>query len=127
MIFSCIIIVFLVIMYYNIYLRYSITNDGSMLMSTTNELFQSGYMTSAIEWIGEQIPGGFFIYRADNETELLYVNSAVEKMYGCDSDAEFRELTGYTFKGMVYPQDYEAVENYPMPGISITMGAKLSF
>ena len=80
-------------------------------MSTTNELFQSGYMTSAIEWIGEQIPGGFFIYRADTGMELLYVNSAVEKMYGCESEEEFRQLTGYTFKGMVHPQDYEVVNH----------------
>lgn len=83
----------------------------SELMSTTNELFQSGYMTSAIEWIGEQIPGGFFIYRADAGMELLYVNSAVEKMYGCESEEEFRQLTGYTFKGMVHPQDYEVVNH----------------
>lgn len=79
-------------------------------MSTPNELFQSGYMTSAIEWIGEQIPGGFFIYRADAEMELLYVNSAVRIMYGCDTDEEFRELTGYTFKGMVHPDDYESID-----------------
>ena len=79
-------------------------------MSTPNELFQSGYMTSAIEWIGEQIPGGFFIYRADAEMELLYVNSAVRLMYGCDTDEEFRELTGYTFKGMVHPDDYESID-----------------
>lgn len=78
-------------------------------MSTPNELFQSGYMTSAIEWIGEQIPGGFFIYRADAGMELLYVNSAVRIMYGCDTDEEFRELTGYTFKGMVHPEDYESI------------------
>lgn len=78
-------------------------------MSTMNELFQSGYMTSAIEWFGEQIPGGFFIYRAASDMELLYVNSAVHHMYGCETEEEFRELTGYTFKGMVHPQDYENV------------------
>ena len=79
-------------------------------MSTPNELFQSGYMTSAIEWIGEQIPGGFFIYRADAGMELLYVNSAVRIMYGCDTEEDFRELTGYTFKGMVHPDDYESID-----------------
>lgn len=78
-------------------------------MSITNELFQSGYMTSAIEWIGEQIPGGFFIYRADESTKLLYVNNAVFNMYGCETEEEFRTLTGYTFRGMVHPQDYESV------------------
>ncbi len=79
-------------------------------MSITGELFQSGYMTSAIEWIGEQIPGGFFIYRADESAELLYVNNAVINMYGCETEDEFKELTGNTFKGMVHPQDYSAIE-----------------
>lgn len=74
-----------------------------------NELFQSGYMTSAIEWFGEQIPGGFFIYRADEGMELLYVNSAVHHMYGCETDDQFRALTGYTFRGMVHPLDYDNV------------------
>ena len=29
---------------------------------------------SAAEWLAEQMPGGFFIYRADDSMELLYVN-----------------------------------------------------
>ena len=79
-------------------------------MPKANDLFQSGYMTSAVEWIGEQIPGGFFIYRADDGMELLYVNNAVVKMYGCDTEEEFRALTGYTFRGMVHPEDYESID-----------------
>lgn len=60
----------------------------------------------AIEWLAEQMPGGFFIYRADESTELLYVNKATCDIFGCDSLAQFRELTGNTFKGMVHPDDY---------------------
>ncbi len=31
---------------------------------------------SAAEWLAEQMPGGFFIYRADETMELLYVNQS---------------------------------------------------
>lgn len=39
----------------------------------------------------------------------------------------FEHVTPYLRFENLLNQDYEAVENYPMPGISITMGAKLSF
>ena len=55
--------------------------------------------------VGRHMPGGFFIYKADNE-ELLYANNAVLKIFGCVSIKEFKELTGNTFKGMIYPNDY---------------------
>ncbi|MBR1745519.1 MAG: response regulator [Fibrobacter sp.] len=62
-----------------------------------------------IEQIGEDMPGGFFIYKATGNEELLYANKAVFKIYGCETLEEFKELTGYTFKGMLYPDDYEKV------------------
>ena len=62
-----------------------------------------------IEQIGEDMPGGFFIYKATGNEELLYANKAVFKIFGCETLEEFKELTGYTFKGMLYPDDYEKV------------------
>ena len=62
-----------------------------------------------VEEIGRHMPGGFFIYRAKGDGELLYANRAVLNIYGCETLAEFRALTGYTFRGMVYPDDYERV------------------
>ena len=56
------------------------------------------------------MPGGLFIYRASVREELLYVNHAVLEIYGCDTKEEFRELTGFTFPGMVHPDDLERVE-----------------
>ena len=61
---------------------------------------------SIIETIGAHMPGGFFIYKADEQEELIYANTAVFGIYGCGSLEEFRKLTGYTFRGMVYPDDY---------------------
>ncbi len=78
-------------------------------MSKLNELFQSGYLPVAIEWMGEQIPGGFFIYRADETSEIVYVNNAVLRIYGCETIEEFRKLTGNNFRGMVHPKDYADV------------------
>ncbi|MCM1063239.1 MAG: ATP-binding protein [Eubacterium sp.] len=63
-----------------------------------------------MELILEGMPGGFFIYHADGKEELIYANKAILRIFGCDTEAEFRELTGYTFRGMVYSGDLDSVE-----------------
>ena len=62
-----------------------------------------------VEEIGEHMPGGFFIYRAEMPEELLFVNRAVIDIFGCDDLEDFKRLTGYTFRGMLHPDDYDAV------------------
>lgn len=64
-----------------------------------------------IHQMTEGMPGGFFIYHADGDEELIYINSAVLRIFGCETEEEFRELTGFTFKGMVYHEDLEEIEN----------------
>ena len=54
----------------------------------------------------DQMPGGYFIYKAEGDEELLYANQTVFDLFGCDNEEEFRALTGYTFRGMVHPDDY---------------------
>ena len=66
---------------------------------------------SIIEQLGEHMPGGFFIYKANQEEELLYANKAVCRIFGCSSLEEFKELTGFTFSGMVYPEDYARISS----------------
>ena len=63
-----------------------------------------------LEWLAEQMPGGFFIYSADKSQEILYVNEATCRMFGCDTVSEFKELTGYTFRGMVHPEDFDGIQ-----------------
>ncbi|MCI8374459.1 MAG: response regulator [Lachnospiraceae bacterium] len=58
----------------------------------------------------DEMPGGFFIYHADGNEEILYANKAMVRLYNCSSLAEFRELTGNSFRGLVHPEDLEAVE-----------------
>ena len=64
---------------------------------------------SVIEQLGEHMPGGFFIYKADESETLLYANKAVFNIFGCEGMEDFKAFTGYTFRGMVHPEDYEKV------------------
>ena len=64
-----------------------------------------------IEEIGRHMPGGFFIYKAEGNEELIYANDATINLFGCDDVEDFRALTGNTFKGMLHPDDYAMVTN----------------
>ena len=64
-----------------------------------------------VEQLGSQMPGGFFIYKADDEEKLLYANKAVIRIFGCDDLEDFKKLTGYTFRGMLHPEDYALISN----------------
>ena len=64
---------------------------------------------SVIEEIGGHMPGGLFIYKAEEPEGLIYANKAVCDIFGCSSIDEFKDLTGFTFKGMVHPDDYDEV------------------
>ncbi len=63
-----------------------------------------------IEQITAGMPGGFFIYHVDGDRELIYANQALIHIYGCQSLEEFQEYTGYTFSGLVHPEDLEAAQ-----------------
>ena len=64
---------------------------------------------SIIEELGGHMPGGFFIYKAEAPEELIYANKATFDIFGCRDQEEFKALTGYTFRGMVHPEDYERI------------------
>jgi len=64
-----------------------------------------------IRELGDHMPGGFFIYRAEAPEELLYANKPVFDIYGCSDLEDFKQLTGYTFKGMVHPEDYRRISD----------------
>lgn len=64
-----------------------------------------------VEQIGRHMPGGFFIYKAEGEEELIYANKAVFDIFGCKDLEEFKTLTGYTFRGMPHPDDYEKISD----------------
>ncbi|MBR3242745.1 MAG: EAL domain-containing protein [Parasporobacterium sp.] len=74
-----------------------------------NEKLMIEQVLSVVEEFGEGMPGGFFIYKADENEELLYANKAVCEIFGCENLEEFKALTGFTFRGMVHPDDYERI------------------
>ena len=57
------------------------------------------------------MPGGFFVYRADyDKEEIIYANKALLQIFECETAEEFEELTGGSFKGIVYEEDYYIIE-----------------
>ena len=56
------------------------------------------------------MPGGFFIYRADGNQEIIYANKSMLHIFNCSTMEEFRELTGNSFRGIVHPDDLAEVE-----------------
>lgn len=71
---------------------------------------QASFSLDQIENFGQFMPGGFFIYKAYGEEELIYANDIVLDIFGCETIDEFKELTGFTFPGMVYKDDLKCIE-----------------
>lgn len=57
-----------------------------------------------------EVPGGFFIYHADGDEEIIYANDAMCRILECSSLEEFRQVTGNSFRGLVHPDELEDVE-----------------
>ena len=85
---------------------------GSTRMNDTARPPEMVFTDAALRellWLGDQIPGGFFIYRANGDQELVYANRSTLRIYGCADEDEFRALTGGTFRGMVHPEDVDDI------------------
>ncbi len=59
----------------------------------------------------DEMPGGFLIYHADGNEEIIYANKALLRIFQCNTLAEFRYITGNSFKGLVYREDLDTVEH----------------
>ena len=75
------------------------------------ELILNEQALYVIDELGSHMPGGFFIYKAEQPGELLYANRPVFDIYGCRDLDEFKQLTGFTFRGMVHPEDYDRISD----------------
>ncbi|MCR4901902.1 MAG: response regulator [Butyrivibrio sp.] len=64
-----------------------------------------------IRQMAENIPGGFFVYKDTEKAEIIFVNSVVLEMFGCGDLEEFKALTGYSFNGMVHPEDFIKIQS----------------
>ena len=63
-----------------------------------------------IEQMTAGMPGGFFIYHAGGDEKMIYANHALVRMFGCRDLEEFKAYTGFTFPGLVHPEDLEETE-----------------
>ena len=61
--------------------------------------------------IPSDLPGGFFIYTADQEETILFADQNVIRLFGCVSYEEFLEYTSGSFRNMVHPEDLPKVKN----------------
>lgn len=59
----------------------------------------------------DKFPGGMFRYKTEDEGIIDHVSSGLICLLGCDDEAQFRALTGGTFKGIVHPDDWERVKS----------------
>lgn len=82
----------------------------SVLVNPLNDTVQDAHAAYHLKHFADIMPGGFFIYRADEEETLIYANEAMLRIFQCDTVQEFREMTGNSFRGIVHPDDLEAVE-----------------
>lgn len=83
------------------------------LVSAEEDGSYTGGASEAVQQVKkfiDDIPGGFFVYHAEGDERLIFANKAMLKIFRCDTMDELRELTGNSFKGIVYPEDLEAVE-----------------
>lgn len=67
-------------------------------------------MLIAANEVAEGMPGGFFSYHADGNLELISFNRELINMFDCSTAEEFREYTGNSFRGIVYPDDFDYVQ-----------------
>ena len=64
-----------------------------------------------IEEFSKGMPGGFFVYEANEGEKLLYASDSMARLFNCDSISDFRNFVGNSFKGIVHPDDYEAIND----------------
>lgn len=69
------------------------------------------YFTNTGGVIPTGLPGGFFIYEAEGDETILFAETNIVRMYGCETFEEFKEYVGGSFRGMVHPDDLHRIEN----------------
>lgn len=85
---------------------------GNDISDEISSILEPQNMQTAYETIRfmEEMPGGFLIYHADSEEKIIYANKALIRIFQCTTLKEFRRLTNNSFKGIVYYEDLEEVE-----------------
>ncbi|MBP5091613.1 MAG: EAL domain-containing protein [Bacilli bacterium] len=59
----------------------------------------------------ESMPGGVFLYRNSEGSEVVYTNQKLLELFECETKEEFSELCGGSFKGAVAKGSYDLVKD----------------
>lgn len=65
---------------------------------------------SFLEKVINTMPGGVFVYRANEKQEILYMNREILHLWDCQDKDQFMEFCGGSFRGMIHPDDRDLVE-----------------
>ena len=95
---------------HHIDLEHLMENDWQTAFSILSDSQDLHTAYSLIRFMDE-MPGGFFIYHADQEEQIVYANKAVLRIFQCDNMKEFQALTGNSFRGIVFSEDLDGVEH----------------
>ncbi len=52
---------------------------------------------------------GFLVYSASSG-KIIYANSSLVRIFGCNSTDEFLQTVNYSFRGMVHPEDWKRID-----------------
>lgn len=76
----------------------------------TSDTRRPEQLTLTVSSLSNNLPVAFMIYRADDTEEILIASETLLTMCGCSSFDEFVAYTGGSFRGFVYPEDVDQVE-----------------
>ncbi len=60
--------------------------------------------------ISEEMPGGFLVYRNNDNLDIVFANQRLINIFGCRTMEEFRLFTGNSFRGCVYEEDWKFIQ-----------------
>lgn len=76
----------------------------------TTDTKRSEKLTLTVTGLSNYLPVAFMVYRADETEEILIASATLLTVCGCSSFSEFVSYTGGSFRGFVYPDDVDRVE-----------------
>lgn len=84
--------------------------SGAENIFTTEKFELTEETMPLLSRMSELVPGGFFVYCASGYREILFANTNLVRMFGCENLDDFQEFIGKSFKRMPIEDDYDAVE-----------------
>lgn len=82
---------------------------GKMGQFTGNRLIIDETTLPIICDFAEGLPGGFLIYQAEGDEEILFFNKRLVELFGCDDEEDFKDFTCNSFRSIVHLDDSERV------------------